>query len=70
MLTLPLWVILLHLIPISMILLILLTTIFLMVLQRLPAHAVLMLTTAWLSWRLKSNAGAAWQQRQNALALR
>ena len=70
MLTLPLWMILLHLIPISMVLLILSTTIFLMILPRLPAHAVLMLTTAWLSLKLKSNAGADWQQKRNALVLR
>ena len=60
--------ILMHLIPISMILTICLSLIFLMILPRLPGRAVMTLLTVWLGLRLKLNAVAVWPKRHGALS--
>jgi hypothetical protein len=63
------FLILIHLIPISLMTTICLSLIFLTILRFLPAHAVMILVSAWLGWKLKSNAGAALRQNRPLVSL-
>lgn len=59
----PFLMIFLHLIPIVMTIWIFLAMICLTILLRGSPRAVMMLLSAWLAWRLKSNGAGAWRQK-------
>ena len=65
----PLLMILLHLIPLTMILTIFLSLIFLTILLYGPHRDVMTLLSVWLAWKLKLRGGAGWRLKPQRSAL-